>query len=220
MFSSKIYAFDNSIKLYDYAQVFNNNEEKIIKDNLNNFVSKSNSDIVIVSVKFYQFNNVEEYSDAFYTKNNFKTDGVIFIIDLKSKEKYFIKGYGSLKENFTPDVVNKIIDEIKKEDNYFDKSISFINNAYKANDIKSSMMLNNKKKGLLDYFVKYMILSLLIPTIITFVLYIINYYKLKRFNTKNNILKYAYLIDLDITNKEDEFISTNTVSRNIKERIK
>ena len=216
---SNILAFDNSIKLYDYAQVLNNNEEEKIKSELNKFINQTNSDIVIVSVKYYGFNNVEEYANEFYNKNQFKNDGVILIIDLKDKPKYFIKGFGKLNEKFTPGVIDKINSELKDESKYYNVCMSFIKSANEVNDIKASIEFNITKKNSLKYLFYYVIISLIIPSIIISIIYILSYKKLNKLNQDDSIVKFSKENNIKIISKKDEYISTNTSSKSIKERI-
>ena len=218
VFKCNISAFDKSIKLYDYAQIINQDEEQIIKKELNKKIDELKLDIIIVTVKYYNFKDVEEYADAFYSKNGFESNGIIFIIDLKSDGKYFIKGYGSESEKFTRDVTKKIYSKINSEKKYSDKCIAFINTIDKVDDIKNSLIYSNNKNGMLFYLFKYVIISIIIPTVIIIIIYLIDRKRLCNLNSSKNKFTFISEDKIKITSKNDTFSSTNTVSKSLKEK--
>ena len=49
-----VYAFDNTIKVYDYAQVLTSDEEDKLKNEVNKYIDEYNMDMVLVTVKHHE----------------------------------------------------------------------------------------------------------------------------------------------------------------------
>ena len=77
-------AFDNSLKMYDYAQVLTDKEETALKTKIDKYINTYQMDMVLVAVHYHSKSNIEEYTKAFYQTNNFGTglnkDGISAIL--------------------------------------------------------------------------------------------------------------------------------------------
>ena len=86
-----IYAFDKTEKIYDYAQILTEKEENKLKIGIDKYINKHNLDMVIVTVKHHSHDNLQNYMNEFYVKNDFgiesNIDGIIIVIDLKDKKE-------------------------------------------------------------------------------------------------------------------------------------
>ena len=61
--------FDTTIKIYDYAQILNDKEEKDLKKSVDKYIKKYNIDMVLVTIKHYNQNTLEEEPMSFPTNN-------------------------------------------------------------------------------------------------------------------------------------------------------
>lgn len=73
----------SSEKIYDFAKLLSEKEEKAIFESINNYNKMSNFDCAIVTTNDLLGFNINEYTYNFYDFNYFKSDGVIFVIYVK-----------------------------------------------------------------------------------------------------------------------------------------
>ena len=121
--------FDTTIKIYDYAQILNDKEEKDLKKSVDKYIKKYNIDMVLVTIKHYNQNTLEEYMELFYNTNKFgigdNKDGIMFTIDLKNDD-IGIKTFGITNDLYSENELNKILTKVNKKDNTKDKLSTFI----------------------------------------------------------------------------------------------
>lgn len=218
-----VYAFDNTIKVYDYAQVLNADEEDKLKNEVNEYIDKYNMDMVLVTVKHHEKSNTKEYAQDFYDYNGFgigdTNDGIIFVID-------FTFGYTDIYISTTGEAIlmyddyriNNMLDNIanKKDNGYFSMFQSFIkdSSSYASMgipDSNSNFEINSNG----DYVYKeeipwpvVIVISLLIPTITLIIL--INKNKMVRKSVNANY--YLKEGSLNIKSRNDRFVTTHTTS--------
>lgn len=201
--------FDTTIKIYDYAQILNEKEEADIKKNVDKYIEKYNIDMVLVTVKHYNQENLEEYMGLFYNINKFgigdNKSGIMFTMDLK-KQDIGIKTFGLANDLYSKIELNKIINKVEKKDNNKDKLSTFIKysnkyiNEYESETLDDSILIKIDWIGI-------SIISLILSTLIIFI------GLLKSKNKVKNKKSYNYIKSLIITTKEDSFITTNTKKR-------
>lgn len=212
-----IYAFDKTQKIYDYAQVLTEKEEKKLKTQIDKYINKHSLDMVIITVKHYTHDNLQNYINEFYVKNDFgiesNIDGIILAIDLKTKEKNIgIKTFGLATTIYSEDKIENILNEINEEKNYYDKLNKFIkySNEYINNNETDDRTIYNVLSSI--NWLVITIISLIIP-IILIIIWLINNNKIKKEESNSHYIK-DINISLDI--KKEKFMTTNTK----KERIK
>ena len=209
--------FDNTLKVYDYAQLLTEKEEKNLKLNIDSYINRYNVDMVIVTVKYYEQINLEDYMNLFYAKNNFgkgnTKDGIIIVVDLKENSKdIHIKVYGNTEKLYSENELEKIYNNINKEDKYYDKLLNFIEYSnkyiYENNDDYNVIRIDDSKINWLLILIP----SLVIPLIIILFILLKNKkvvdYKFDNYYLKDN--------SLVITKKEDKFNTTSTKKNRIK----
>ena len=81
-----------SEKVYDYADLFSDSEERELFRQIIDFVDDSNIDVVIVTTKNLNGYGIKDYAYNFYDYNDFKIEGVIFVISLEGKEPEIYMG--------------------------------------------------------------------------------------------------------------------------------
>ena len=93
---------DTSVKIYDYGNLLTDTEETYLKGLVNNYISKYNYDMVIVTKSNYSATDTAmmNYADDFYDYNNFgignTKDGILLFLNVDRQ--------GSLCRPHEPDV--------------------------------------------------------------------------------------------------------------------
>ena len=218
-----VYAFDNTIKVYDYAQVLTSDEEDKLKNEVNKYIDEYNMDMVLVTVKHHEKFNTKEYAQDFYDYNEFgvgdTNDGIIFVIDFTfGYTDVYISTTGKAILIYDDYRIDNMLDNIavKKNDGNFAMLESFIKDSSRYakagipdSNSKYEIDINGNyvyKKALPWVFI--IIVSLLVPTITIIVL--INKNKMVRKSVDANY----YLKDgsLKIKSRNDMFVTTHTTS--------
>lgn len=208
-------AFDNTIKVYDYAQVLTEKEESKLKKDVDKFIDKYNFDMAIVTVKYYSQETLDEYMNLFYIKNNFgigiNKDGIIAVLDLKNDNNIVgIKTFGNVKNYYSESEIKSIINDIQKEKNNYNKLEIFIDGAFNYVDKFEDNYSDTNILLLLNWF-QVLTLSILIPTMIV----IIGIFKNKNVRKEESVKYYINENSVVITKRNEKYITTNTK----KERI-
>lgn len=194
-------AFDNTLKIYDYGQILTDKEEIKLKEDIDKYISKNNIDIVVVSVRHYLQNTVDEYMNLFYTKNNFNKDGILIVFDLKNNNNNIaIQVFGRANELYSTKEINKMIVDIKLEKSYYNKINEFIDQSNYYIDKYNTPF---KKNVLLQ--INYPII-IIISFIISSTIIIIMLSK----NKIKKVAKNPIQNNMIINKKEEKYITTNT----------
>lgn len=201
--------FDNTIKVYDYAQVLTDKEESKLKKEVINYINKYNMDMVIVTVKYYTQSTTREYINAFYNQNGFgkgiNKDGIMVVIDLKNNN-ISIKTFGRTINYYSENEINNIIDRINSEDHYYDKLDKFINYSDKyLNEFDNNYTKDISAFSIFNW-IGILIPSLIVPTIVI----VIGLLKNNNVRKKNTAHYYIVENSVVINTKDDKFITTNT----------
>lgn len=199
--------FDTTIKIYDYAQVLNEKEERDLKKNVDKYIEKYNIDMVIVTVKHYNQNTLDEYMNLFYNTNKFNESGIMFTLDYK-KDDIEIKTFGLANDLYSQNELNKIISKVDKKESNKDKISTFIKYSNKYIDEYDDDSFDNEFLISIDW-IGITIVSGVLSTLI--VLIGLEKTRTKKDNKRNS----SCVKSLIITTKEDSFITTNTKKRRI-----
>lgn len=70
----------SSEKIYDFAEILSAKDEEILFENLTTYSKHTNYDAVIVTTKDLNGFDISNYSYNFYDYNDFKDEGVVFVI--------------------------------------------------------------------------------------------------------------------------------------------
>jgi len=201
--------FDTTIKIYDYAQILNDKEEKDLKKSVDKYIKKYNIDMVLVTVKHYNQNTLEEYMELFYNTNKFgigdNKDGIMFTMDLKNDD-IGIKTFGITNDLYSENELNKILTKVNKKDNTKDKLSTFIKYSNKYIDEYDSDTFDDDVLISVDW-IGITIISFILSTLVVFI------GLLKSKNKSSNKRNDNCVKNLIITVKEDSFITTHTKKR-------
>lgn len=213
---------DESEKVYDFANLLDENEEKLILNSINEFISKYDMDMVIVTIDSNPRYSAQKFSDDFYDYNSFgknKTrDGVLFLIDMDTRN-FYISTTGEAIRLYNDYRINAILDYVEpyiKDENYYEAASSFIQkSAYYANSGIPSGNVNSyiNEKGDIVYYKKInYFFSVVGSLIITAIVIAILVNKNKMIKKATNANLYFNKDLAKITEKNDRFLTTHTTS--------
>lgn len=223
-------AVDASEKIYDYDNILTDEEENILKEKIDEFISITSMDMVIVVPSFYYSNDSEneEYAADFYDYNDFgmefeKNSGVLFLRNNNKLDPYFnIYTFGNAQLYFDFTRLEEILDSIYndiKSGNYLKGLSRYID--MMIDDYNSgipSTMQNYKvnEKGFLyqPYQVPW-IMVLLIAAIITTIIIIILIEKNKMVMKASEATEYLNKGSVKLSERKDKFITSHTSSHTI-----
>jgi uncharacterized protein len=112
---------DETEKVYDYANLFSEEEEKKLFDDIQNYIEKYKMDFAIVTIDKNNKSTTERYGEDFYIFNHFgfedkKRSGSLFIIDMDQRNYHLITS-GSmilyLDDKRVDDILDSVFDYIK-----------------------------------------------------------------------------------------------------------
>ena len=202
------YSFDNTIKVYDYALVLTDEQNDKLKTNVVKYIDNYNIDMVLITVKHYNYSNLTDYLEAFYKKNNFGLDndksGIIMAIDLKNNNTG-IKTFGRATTLYDDIEINDMLTKINQKENSYDKFVSFIK--YSNKHIKEDSVLFNGYDILNSinwYFL--LIVSSILPTVTV----IIVLFKLRKLDANKTNNYSAIECNAVIHKRKEKFITTTT----------
>ena len=171
-------------KIYDFADLFTDDEEDKLYDKVNNFIDKHDMDMVIVTIDDNNKSTAKKYADDFYDYNYFgknnSYDGLIFIIDMDTRE-IAISTTGSGILMYDDDRVDEILDNAYDEismKKYYNTALSFIND---SNDFANDGLPSSNDNYVIDEngnivkvkkvnWILTLISSIAIPTIVVIIL--------------------------------------------------
>lgn len=129
-------AVDASEKIYDFAELLTETEEKKLYKKIKYFVKETELDLVIVTIKENVKGNsgdsattrMKAYSHDFYDYNDFKNNGLLLLIDMQAGGIYMVTE-GKAVELFPNSRMNPILKNVYdklSERKYFDACNGFI----------------------------------------------------------------------------------------------
>ena len=210
---------DESEKIYDFADLFTDDEEEELYNEVIDYIEKYNMDFAIVTINDNNKGSAMKYSDDFYDYNNFginKTnDGILFLIDMDTRN-YYVSTTGEAIRVYNDSRIDSILDYAEynmRNGNYFGTAKNVI---FKATVFASDGIPSGNKNSYINehgdiVYVKKINISasLIASSIITLIVMLI---LIKR----NKMIKKAITADqyiskaLNLTEKSDNFISTHT----------
>ena len=219
-------------KIYDFADLINDEDEQKIYDNLINIIDEYKTEIVIVTIDENNKINEEEYASDFYDYNDFgklpKRTGIILLIDMDNRG-IWITAFGDAvlyfddyrREAIIDNLVdNYILNEdyggaantfVNEVDNYMKKGISTSNQGYKIDEYGNLVEVKSVN------WVLSTIVSLILSIIVTIVA--VSKHKMVKLTThasdyleKNNVKLYTPIDTFLTTHTSVTRISSNTGS--------
>lgn len=101
-------------KIYDYANLYTEKEEEKLYNQVNDFINYSNIDVAIVTINNSNNYSLKDYAYNFYDYNDFKMDGIIFVIMVGGDSPEIFMGNsgdetGKVFTIYTDDRINQIL---------------------------------------------------------------------------------------------------------------
>lgn len=220
-------AVDANEKIYDYADVLTEEEEKSLKKSIDKFIEVTKMDMVIVipDFEYYADYQNEEYAADFYDYNDFgmkyeNNSGVLFLRNANNNDPYYnIYTFGNAQLYFSHDRLENTLDNIYNaisEKNYltgFNQYINEMTKYYKAGIPYSMRGYKVDEKGYLYevYAIPWLwILGIaLILTIITMAILIANNKMIKK---STHAAEYLNKESFEYTNKKNQYVRSHTSS--------
>jgi len=220
-------AVDASEKIYDFANILTDEEEKILKEKIDEFIEKTKMDMVIVvpSFNYYSDSENEDYAADFYDYNDFGIDypkysGVLFLRNDNPTDRYYnIYTFGNAQLYFDYNRLETILDDIYgtiSSGQYLQGFSTYIDEmmSYYEDGIPSTM----KSYQVDDHGYLYKIyrvpwaVVIISSIIITFIIMLILIKKNKMVIKATMASDYFDKKSFKMTNSKDRFISTHTSS--------
>lgn len=124
-------AVSSSEKVYDYADLFTDNQEKAAYKKLIDYTNSTGIDAAIVTVKDLAGFTCEEYINNFYNYNDFMDDAVAFLIYLGPKEaEIYMIADGKGSKIYTDARIQQTLEYVYKDiddENYGEALDDYIN---------------------------------------------------------------------------------------------
>ena len=98
----------NEEAVFDYANLLMESEEESLRDHAKRF-EKYEISVVYVTTNDAQYKSSMVYADEFYDDNRFRTDGVLFLLDMDNREIY-ISTAGSCIDMLSDSALDEILD--------------------------------------------------------------------------------------------------------------
>lgn len=210
----------SSEKIYDFADLFSDEEEKIIYQKLMDYIKKTELDSVIVTTKDLKGFSIKQYTYNFYDYNLFENEGVIFTIYISNNYPEIFMGTSGEKnskvfslysDKRTNEILKYLYPDIKSG-NYVtaaDNYIKIIDGFYELNR-QGDYRVNDQ--GTIVKSVPWFELIVL-ASAITMISIILFTYKLKvkmveeNYGLDNNIVESTMMVKLvkeDIVNNDND----------------
>ena len=129
---------DTDDKVYDFANLFSDSEEKKLYNDIYKYTNKTSYEAVIVTTYDNNGKHVEDYAMDFYEDNNFREDGIIFVIDMLDRG-YTMMVHGAAIDTYTDSDIDYILDELyydMRDGDYYGAASNFLSlsTKYYSND--------------------------------------------------------------------------------------
>lgn len=199
-------AVDALEKIYDYAALLNDKEEKEIYEKIKKFIDDSQMDLVIITEKDYLQITPVAYAYNFYDYNDFKKNGLIFFLQMiDNNYNIYLFTSGEVFNIYTEKRIQDILEYVHtyfENKEYFegmDSFVKIVHSFYIADKKGESVKINKNGEVVKSIpWIDLVVLSLAITFIIMYLL-------LKKKNISKNININIKRKNIEL-NKNQEYI--------------
>lgn len=200
-------------KIYDFAKLLTEEEEKQLYDKVKEFIANTNLDLAIVTINTNVKDSTQEYADDFYDYNDFSIDGLAFVIDMQNRIFYISTAGKAMLyyDDYRIEYILSALDQEMYNHEYFNACNTLIsqlteyyNNGFSDNADKYVVIGTQIYRK-----TPYLLLSIIAvvsATIGTLILALRN----KKIKLATNSNDYFDNKSFEITKDTKEFISSNT----------
>lgn len=205
-------AIDATEKVYDFADLFTDEEEQQLYTKITNYINEYNLDLAVVTI---DENNKtpREYADDFYDYNDFdQQGGVLFLIDMDNR-KIYMSTTGQAIKMYNDYRINTALDEVytyMSDEEYYEGTSNYIDKI--SNYAKEGIPTSNKEEKSLTSSI---FMSLLIGLIGTAIIMAILIFKNKMVRKATTAREYLNKNSIKIQNMGEILISSNTIKHEI-----
>lgn len=205
-------AIDATEKVYDFADLFTDEEEQQLYTKITNYINEYNLDLAVVTI---DENNKtpREYADDFYDYNDFNQQGgILFLIDMDNR-KIYMSTTGQAIKMYNDYRINTALDEVytyMSDEEYYEGTSSYIDKI--SNYAKEGIPTSNKEEKSLTSSI---FMSLLIGLIGTAIIISILIFKNKMVRKATTAREYLNKDSIKIQNMGEILISSNTTKHEI-----
>lgn len=184
-------AVSSSEKIYDFADLFTEEEKKDIYKKMEQYIKKSNMDSIIVTTKELNGQSLSDYTYNFYDYNDFKNNGIIFVIYIKDTEpEIFMGNGGTASAYYTDSIIRQTLIHVYKDiasKNYYKSVLDYckiVDGVYSLTQERQGAykVTNNGEVSLVIPWFEIIVLAGSLTFIILFV-----FYKVVKKKNKNEI---------------------------------
>ena len=205
-------AIDATEKVYDFADLFTDEEEQQLYTKITNYINEYNLDLAVVTI---DENNKtpREYADDFYDYNDFNQQGgILFLIDMDNR-KIYMSTTGQAIKMYNDYRINTALDEVytyMSDEEYYEGTSNYIDKIsdYAKKGVPTS---NNEEKSLTSSI----FMSLLIGLIGTAIIMAILIFKNRMVKKATTAREYLNKNSIKIQNMGEILISSNTTKHEI-----
>lgn len=198
---------NESEKVYDFADLLSESEESLLYNEVIKYINDFNMDMVILTISDNPKGSAKEYAEDFYDYNYFGIgntfDGILFIIDMDTREMYILTT-GSAIIMYDDERIDNILDSsyayISRED-YYNTCNSFIKKSHNyalSGKPDSNKNLYIDKDGNIDNEISYggcFAISAGISLIIILIMVNMNKLVVSKVNVHNNLVSDSLKIE-------------------------
>lgn len=205
-------AVDATEKVYDFADLFTDEEEQQLYTKITNYINEYNLDLAVVTI---DENNKtpREYADDFYDYNDFdQQGGILFLIDMDNR-KIYMSTTGQAIKMYNDYRINTALDEVytyMSDEEYYEGTSSYIDKI--SNYAKKGVPTSNKEEKSLTSSI---FMSLLIGLIGTAIIMAILIFKNRMVKKATTAREYLNKNSIKIQNMGEILISSNTTKHEI-----
>lgn len=200
-------------KIYDFAELLTDEEEQELYDKVQEFIKTTNLDLALVTTNSNHKVSTKAYADDFYDYNDFKINGLVFVIDMVNRQ-FYISTAGTAMLYYDDERIESILtalDEPMLNQEFFQANKDFITET-----------LNFYNEGYSDNANKYVVIGTqiyhktpyltltIIATITSTVVLLVLALKNKQVKLASNSNDYFVANSLKITDESKVLTSTHT----------
>ena len=211
---------DEKEKIYDFANLLNEEEEKKLFDKIENYIEKYKMDFVFLTIDSNNKTSTERYGEDFYIYNYFgfedkKRSGSLFILDMQNRNYHIITS-GSMILYLDDERINNILDDVFddiKGGNYytaFDKVISKLDSYGTSTPSSNSGVIIDSNGVPIRAKRPSIFISFVLGFIIAIAFVMINISKHKGIVLATSAEQYLDSNKTNVYKKNDKMISTHT----------
>ncbi len=208
---------DASEKVYDFANLLTDSEEKDIYYQVQDFIMEHDMDLAIVTIDSNNKRSQVEYADDFYDYNDFgigsSRDGVLFLIDMQYRQIYMSTTGDAIQmySDYRIDQIMNAIYQYMTDTDYFNGISNFIDElSYYASVGYPEM--DEASRLSVGQCLKY---GAIISAIATFIIMLVLVNKNKLVRPATTAREYLDKESVVVNNYGDIFMGSNTVKHKI-----